>query len=175
MWGETWGTMIWGGGVHVPTVGPLGLLLLGVLLGVTGVLYWKPLSKAGIAVALLAIGTVPLHALAVTHFFANGTVADADEVNANFAEIEGSLPSLALSNEFKAIKDNQSSGSTGLDLGPSTNRACFLTGTLHQGDNNNVRDTFSCKVREGAGSWALFAGSLSTGNYVECSARCLTW
>ena len=87
MWGEDWGTMIWSG-IPVPMMGPLGwTFLLGALVGALVILYRKPLSKAKTAVALLVIALVPLIAIGqvtLPNTFTNGTVADADEVNANF-------------------------------------------------------------------------------------------
>jgi hypothetical protein len=87
MWGEDWLTMIWGG-IPLPMMGPLGwTLLVGALAGAAVVLYPRPLSKTKTSVVLLVIAIVPLVAIAqvtLPHTFSNGTVADADEVNANF-------------------------------------------------------------------------------------------
>lgn len=85
MWLQDWGSMLWGGAA-VPVLGPLGLLLLGALLGGAAVLYPRVASRATTTLTVLAIAVVPLIALAVSlpHSFVNGTVADADEVNANF-------------------------------------------------------------------------------------------
>ncbi len=96
MWGDDWGTMIWGGGAPVPTLGPLGWLLLGALMGAAVVLYRRPILKTGTALALVALVLVPLVALAVTlpNTFVNGTVADADEVNENFQFLADKIAAL---------------------------------------------------------------------------------
>jgi len=91
MGGEDWGTMIWSGAAQVPALDPFGwTFLLGVLVGAAVLHYRRPLSKAGIRVALAALAIAPLIAIAqvtLPHTFANGTVADADQVNANFEAI----------------------------------------------------------------------------------------
>jgi hypothetical protein len=92
MWGEDWGTMIWGSLVAVPTMGPFAsTFLVGALAGAGVVLHRKPLSKAQASIAILALAIVPLVAAATTvpHTFQNGTVADADEINENFEAILG--------------------------------------------------------------------------------------
>ena len=96
MWGETWGTMIWESVFPVPTMGPLGwALLVGILMGVSLLLYRRPRSKPTTAIALVCVVTalsISVTALAdevvglVT--FTNGTVADADEVNGNFDAVK---------------------------------------------------------------------------------------
>jgi hypothetical protein len=92
MWGiENWGEMIWGGMLPVPLIGPLGLLTLAVclLVGARGIrrratprwiLYL--VGSAPLVVPLVVWATVSL-----PHTFVNNTVADADEVNANFDEV----------------------------------------------------------------------------------------
>jgi hypothetical protein len=95
MWTQDWGSLIWGGAfvpLPVPVLGPLGWILLGVLLGVIGALYPRAFSRTGAGVALLVLVTIPLAAIAaqiaLPHTFVNGTTADATEVNANFAALE---------------------------------------------------------------------------------------
>jgi hypothetical protein len=87
-WGHSWGTLIWGGTPEVPLPGVWGLLLavaLG-LLGAARLARRRGRRAAALLLGLLALA--PLAALGTTismpHVFANGTVADADEVNANF-------------------------------------------------------------------------------------------
>jgi len=91
MWGsDHWGEMVWGGAAAVPLLGPYGFVAMGIcfLVGAWIVhnrhrTHWLAMMTA----TVLAIG--PLVALAVTlpHTFSNGTVADADEVNANFSAL----------------------------------------------------------------------------------------
>lgn len=92
MWGQDWGAMIWGTGVAVPVMGPLGWIILGALMGVTAVRVRSPLSRTKLSVALIVGIVVPLAAIAqvtLPNAFSNGTVADADQVNANFEAILG--------------------------------------------------------------------------------------
>ena len=92
MWGEQWGTMIWGGFTGVLTVsvpiGPAALIILGFLLGISA-LKWQSSRVSKLFIVSLAMG-LPLLVVATTlpHQFVNGTVADADEVNANFSALE---------------------------------------------------------------------------------------
>jgi hypothetical protein len=94
MWSESWGAMIWGGGMvaPVPALGPVGWILLGAMLGVLGVHSRGRLSKAGAGLAFLGIAALPFAGMAaqvvLPHTFSNGTVADATEVNANFVALE---------------------------------------------------------------------------------------
>ncbi|MEM7542272.1 MAG: hypothetical protein AAF384_11920 [Pseudomonadota bacterium] len=94
MWGETWGSMIWGGGAS-PTVVPFGFwstLILGLVLGGCIVLANRHrAARVPIAFMLLGVGMGGA-ALTLPHTFTNGTVADADEVNANFAALQGFPP-----------------------------------------------------------------------------------
>jgi hypothetical protein len=47
MWGEDWGTMIWGPASPVPTLGPMGLAFLaGLLLGTSKFLQGGPAGDA---------------------------------------------------------------------------------------------------------------------------------
>jgi len=91
MWGEDWGSLFWGQGFAVPTIGPLGMIFLaGALAGIGCTIYRKRLGRVGGALALLLLAGVPFVAMATVtlpHLFTNGTVADADEVNQNFDAI----------------------------------------------------------------------------------------
>lgn len=88
MWGQNWGQMIWGTAAKaVPAIGPWGALLLGCILGIGAVLYLKSARKIGLMVSILVL-LVPLTALAgVPFIFVNGTIADAAQINANFAAV----------------------------------------------------------------------------------------
>ena len=89
MWGEDWGSMIWGMRA-VPALGPAGVALLIVALGLGFLTVRKRLR----ARHTLAVGAVLLGALVpfvargepveVPHSFSNATPAQAGEVNANF-------------------------------------------------------------------------------------------
>ncbi|MGH0031026.1 MAG: hypothetical protein ACQGVC_14625 [Myxococcota bacterium] len=90
MWNQLWGQMSWGTAV-VP--GPGAGALLGVALAMLLVGWWatrrravRPLAAlllvSGLAVPIAVYATVTL-----PYTFSNGSVADADEVNANFAAL----------------------------------------------------------------------------------------
>src|SRR5262249_23524438 len=82
-----WGQMVWGGATAVPGLGPWTAMLLGCLLGVVGVLALRSARKLGLVVTLLVL-FVPIAALASVPFiFVNGTVADANQINRNFASL----------------------------------------------------------------------------------------
>jgi len=93
MWGMKWGQMIWGT-TAVPALSSLALLLLSVLLLVIGYRMgkrqraprWLPWLTA-IGAALLPVAVVRATTFTVPFTFANGTVADATQVNANMTTI----------------------------------------------------------------------------------------
>jgi hypothetical protein len=88
MWGLNWGQMIWGQAPPVPTLGFWGVLLLGAVLGAVGVRQLRAGRSrlvGGVALGLALL--VPISARALPFTFTNGTVADATQVNANFAAL----------------------------------------------------------------------------------------
>jgi IPTL-CTERM motif len=90
MWTQIWGQLIWGQpGAAVPALGFWGVLILGAMLGILAVYCLrraKPRTVGAIAVGLALF--IPISAGAVTLItFTNGTVADANQVNANFAAL----------------------------------------------------------------------------------------
>jgi hypothetical protein len=90
MWGLNWGQMIWGQAVPVPTLGFWGLIVLAAVLGALGVRRLRggrPRLAGGLALGLALL--VPISARALPFTFTNGTVADATQVNANFAALAG--------------------------------------------------------------------------------------
>lgn len=94
MWGtSSWGQMLWGG-VAVPSLpsGMLVVLMLACFLAGGYFLHPARRNQRNTIVALLLIG-IPLSVGAVTlpYTFANGTVADATQVNANFAAVTSAL------------------------------------------------------------------------------------
>lgn len=91
MWGQSWGQLIWGNGVGkpfaAPAVGLWGVLLFGFLLGVVAVVLLRSGRRTGLGLFLLLL-LIPISAVAgVPNVFTNGTVADANQVNANFAAV----------------------------------------------------------------------------------------
>ena len=90
MWMQDWGSMIWGMNA-VPMMGPVGWLLLGAALMFVGA-RWRKRPSLTVAALFLLVLSVPLTGgagqILLPHLFVNGTVADAEEVNANFALLE---------------------------------------------------------------------------------------
>jgi hypothetical protein len=92
MWGtENWGEMIWGGLQAVPLMGPIGFLAMATCFLVGGyIMQSRHRSRWLTHLAMTAMLVVPLAAAAAVilpNTFNNGTVADADEVNANFSAL----------------------------------------------------------------------------------------
>jgi hypothetical protein len=81
--------MIWGSAAQVPAIGFWAAMLLGAVLGIVGVRLLrgtKPRTLGALTLGLALI--VPLSASAITLIsFTNGTIADATQVNANFAAL----------------------------------------------------------------------------------------
>ena len=90
MWGLNWGQMVWGQAqaAAVPAVGFWGMILLAAALGAWGVRRLRgPRPRVVGTVALVLALLVPISARALPFTFTNGTVADATQVNANFAAV----------------------------------------------------------------------------------------
>lgn len=95
MWGiEDWGELIWGGGAAVPSMPLGGLLLLMFGCFLAGGYFLQPerrsLRNSLLAAVLIAI-PISVGAVTLPHTFSNGSVADADEVNANFDALASAL------------------------------------------------------------------------------------
>ncbi len=94
MWGHIWGHMNWGQAAAVPALGFWGAVTLVALLGGLGVTRLRRGRPQWMALIALVIALlVPISARAVPFTFTNGTVADANQVNANFAALSGIGPS----------------------------------------------------------------------------------
>ena len=96
MWGDTWGQFVWGSSVAVPLAGPIGLGLLVMTLLAGGLLFGpRGAPSRSFWMFGLLVCVVPLVAQAAVtlpFFFANGEIADADEVNANFDALAEAVP-----------------------------------------------------------------------------------
>ena len=94
--GEAWGVMLWGGQpASVPAMSWLGLLVLAVMLS-TAALWALRRRRTGLGLAVqLVLLAMPLAMASGTvtlpNAFTNGTVADANEVNANFAAVKAAV------------------------------------------------------------------------------------
>lgn len=89
MWGQHWGQMVWGGTQRVPAMAFWGLALVALLLVVLGrkFLQARPRTVGAVTLALLLALPLTATALNLPFSFSNGTVADATQVNANFAAL----------------------------------------------------------------------------------------
>ena len=85
-WGESWGSMVWGAVVAVPSLGWVGGALLVSLL--VGLAWWRKPGRTGAALGLLlALGFAPVaeaQTVSVPNTLNNSSVADAPAMNANF-------------------------------------------------------------------------------------------
>ena len=99
MSGEHWGTMVWGmpaTAVEQVPIGPWALLILGFLLGVSAVFARSHrLARVFPLFVVFLIPVVSVVAFNVPHVFVNGTIADADQVNANFQAVESEISDLS--------------------------------------------------------------------------------
>lgn len=96
MWGSSvWGQMIWGTAVPVPALGPLGLLVLAGLLLAMATASLHRRQSAWVTSLFVVLLVVPLSAyagsVALPNLLVNGTIADADAVNANFDAVKSAV------------------------------------------------------------------------------------
>jgi hypothetical protein len=98
-WGENWDEMVWGLPVSVPSVPAVGLFVLALLTTAVWRLRARKAWHSALAILvvpmLAGVLSSPAHAqVAVPNTFTNGDIADADQINANFDELEGALNTL---------------------------------------------------------------------------------
>jgi hypothetical protein len=87
-WGENWGTMIWGSVAAVPTMGWLGGGLLVGLLASLGLRRIRRVSTGlGLLLALAYAPVAEAETVSVPNTLTNGSVAEADAMNANFEAV----------------------------------------------------------------------------------------
>jgi len=123
--------MIWGSASAVPGLGFGATHLLGALLALVAVRFlprMRPWPTALVVVVLALL--VPLAARAVPFTFTNGTVADANQVNVNFAAVSTTTVRVGIGNFGITVP----SGSAWVFLGPSiqftTTASQRITGTV---------------------------------------------
>ena len=99
-WGENWGTLTWGAAIAaVPTMGKLAVLVLALGLGGLAARFIQQ-SRAAASLLVIAFVLPMLSPVAnaqtesVPHTFSDGSVADADEVNENFAALVAAVQEL---------------------------------------------------------------------------------
>jgi hypothetical protein len=128
MWGQKWGQLIWGHAASVPAVPLWGILLLFVALTIVGLRFVRARPRTiGLAALALAFA-IPLtaRALSLPFTFTNGTVADATQVNADFAAIaNGRIYGFV--NASGTLDSGINGGIVGVSL-PSTGQYCFNLG-----------------------------------------------
>ena len=114
MWGENWGTMVWGNlfATSVP-ISSWALIILGAALGILA--FKVNNSNTARALSVITIVLLPIVAVVATNLpyqFSNGTVADADEVNANFQTLQDQISSNIARYETKALANGVTPVST---------------------------------------------------------------
>jgi hypothetical protein len=134
MWGvENWGELVWGmAAPAVPLVSPVGWMVLGGLLAATGtrVLRGRRNTAFLAITTVLIIGPLAVWAgsLDVPNTFTNGTIADADAVNGNFAAVETSVDDNdARINQLSALFGTNTSGARSGNGSVCTIGAVWLT------------------------------------------------
>jgi hypothetical protein len=138
MWGLKWGQMVWGHLVSTPAMPGLFTLLLGVLLGLYG---RRALALGGrhrrsgiVALGLLVLLASRVAYATVPFTFTNGTVADANQVNQNFAAHDTSINTLTSKVNAGAVDIDESlfrarSGSAQVNFGFGNGGAAIVSGT----------------------------------------------
>jgi len=88
MWGQKWGQLVWGHVASVPALRFWSVLILGALLGIVAVRCLRQPRPRRLGMFILALAMlIPISVRAVPFTFANGSVADATQVNADFAAV----------------------------------------------------------------------------------------
>ncbi len=98
MWGtENWSEMIWSGLVVTPVPSlHWSMLIVMALCFLAGGYFLNPMHRTRHNLLVFAVLlSIPATTVAITlpHAFVNGTIADADEVNANFGALETAINS----------------------------------------------------------------------------------
>ena len=175
-WGENWGEMVWGLPVSVPSVPSLGLMALALALSATAArLLRKRRTGLGLPV-LLALLAAPFvgeaQTVSVPNTLANGSLADADAMNENFAVLEAgvndalttgsvSVPHV-FTNGTTADADEVNANFTELEAGVNTALANRETDCLGAG---GTWDGSLCTPAANNGILNVPAGSIIANNY----------
>jgi len=123
MWGQTWGSMIWGNSAVVPAGPAWSMVLLAGCFTLIGVLFAKRRNRTAMLI-LVAVG-IPLsaRALGLPYTFTNGTTADAVQVNANFEALRAAATQNAQAVQEIRISSTALTAGNGL---PQTIRSISL-------------------------------------------------
>ena len=114
-WGQNWGEMTWGEVIAaVPLTGKVGFLFL--VFGLLGVVLWTFRSRVATGAVLLALivggaNFAEAQTVSVPNTLTTGSVADADAMNDNFAELEFGL-NAALTTGSVAVPNIFTNGTT---------------------------------------------------------------
>ena len=158
MWGEKWGEMIWGNpNAIIPVAIPIDgvwLFILGIIIGASASAImargnnWARLTSLSI---ILLLPVVAVFAVNLPHTFTNGTVADADEVNAN----------------FEALANNSNSNTYKVSIPTSTIPSDERYTALDSGRLSNLcADDDGCSLRLCVTSATGLISSCRTGHFL---------
>jgi len=178
-WGESWGSMVWGATVAaVPTMGWLGGGLLVGLLASLGMRRSRRCSTGLVLLLALAYAPVAEAQVSVPNTLSNGSVADADAMNDNFAELEFGVNaalttgSVAVPNIFTngttADADEVNANFTALETGVNTalaNRAtdCAGAGGTWNAGTSTCTPSYDCFLGGFCSQVAVFFPPASNG------------
>jgi hypothetical protein len=165
MWAKNWGQMVWGTALAVPGLGFWATLLLGALLALVAVRFlprMRPWPTALVVVSFALL--VPIAARALPFTFTNGTVADANQVNADFAAVSVTTVGVRTSSLVSFV----SPGSTPVFIGPTSQFTTAanqrITGVVTAqwscaAGSMQVSDGLCYRVAGSAGAPAYFNGA----------------
>ena len=156
MWGEDWGTMIWGGAASQVPIGPWALVALGFVLGICALKAKTHLAARLIPVLIAVLLPVLVVSTPALITFVNGTVADADEVNANFQALADAIDAAASSSLTVATRPTQPNvfiprsaiAEICYDADGCNIRYCYSSGT---GGRTLCRQIISFSIAEASG------------------------
>jgi hypothetical protein len=165
MWGQNWGQMVWGGVNAVPAISVWGLLLLGGLLAILGLRQIKARPRTIGLAALVLLFAIPLtaKALSLPFAFTNGTVADASQVNADFAALAKG-PQVYMNRNFQSVALAPSPGVTVATLSLPAGSYILYVKLRYEGTGTMMQPGQGC-VFQGVGIGGLDSseGNVPTG------------
>jgi len=132
-WGENWGMMVWGSVAAVPTMGWLGGGLLVGLLASLGLRRIRRVSTGlGLLLALAYAPVADAQTVSVPNTLTNGSVAEADLMNADFTAVEDGV-NTALANRATDCAGAGGTWNAGTSTcSPASSYNCFIGGFCSQ-------------------------------------------